>query len=246
MRRLLSFIIIFSCTLILNTSLAQQVPHINEATPNTQEKLSVKESLDAWYHIIAVDSISGSIKPSKENKPKYYSYLFDKVEKEQEAKSPLLLFIDTTQLLSVQKKPIWARYLFSQDTYNKKESDLNANDTLVKFIQAYPVFMINVNSDTIQLDTQDGSAIITCEVKNEQGEWQAIENWKSSWCGNSYFSYIIPPLHTAYTKMIAYSGTFKTTARLKLKNKGRLIYSNEINISVNPSQFVNVPKSAGN
>ena len=98
---------------------------------------------------------------------------------------------------------------------------------------------MNLNKeDSLLLSAQDGSVIMTCEAKNENGEWQPIEAWHDSWFGNSYHYFMVPPMQAAYTKMIRYGGEFKTLCRLSLSTNRTVIYSNEIYLSINPSPFL--------
>ncbi|NOQ73168.1 MAG: hypothetical protein GQ574_14270 [Crocinitomix sp.] len=237
------------------TIFAQSFPKVIENLEPATAYLSPNTTLNAWYRIYAVDSVQNPICPSDENKPLYLSDLsgdfygnqsLTKLVQQKfdssivDKPSSFQLFIDTTQNLSIKKRWMWGRFQYNgKILFEKPENERSVSDTLVNNVHAYPVFITNLNSeDSLLLSAQDGSAYITCEAKNENGEWQAIEQWRNSSCGNSYHYYLVPPMHTAFTKMVVFQGEFKTVGRLVIRANRSTIYSNEFNVSVNHSQFL--------
>lgn len=216
---------------------------VDSSTVKTGYYLSPKNMISAWYPIKAIDTISEEISP--QSTTGYYGSMF--------ASSKMLmytlnhnlsvnqlgieLYVDTTQVLSASKHKIKSNQLIFESSSGKNKK----TNTPIIEVNTYPVFLIN-NNDTLTVDVevQDGSFQMICEVLDKNGEWKPIEYWTSSWCGNSYFTYNIPPKHVAYTLVNCYKGTISTSARLKLTTGFGIIYSNTFNISVNKGQFKNV------
>ena len=108
----------------------------------------------------------------------------------------------------------------------------------------FTAYLVNTKKSEIVVDRQDGSVMMIQEAMNKNGEWQPIEHWVRSGCGNSYFD----PLHLAngQCSMIPikqYSGSFATSFRLKLKNGTDIIYSESFNGTIDPAQFNKVTKT---
>lgn len=102
----------------------------------------------------------------------------------------------------------------------------------------FTAYLINTSDSTFNADRQDGSLMMIQEAMNERGEWQPIEYWVYSGCGNSYFSPL--SLATGSYVMIPikrYSGSFKTQFRLKMKKDEELFYSQTFDGSIELSQF---------
>jgi|SRR6056297_510126 len=82
----------------------------------------------------------------------------------------------------------------------------------------FEAFLINTTDSTLTLKRQDASLIIIQEAIDENGNWEPIEYWVNSGCGNSYLNpvklsagkYIVVPIRK-------YQGEFKTQIRLKYK-----------------------------
>jgi len=95
----------------------------------------------------------------------------------------------------------------------------------------------NCSEDSVQFSAQDSRLNIVLQAKNENGEWKDIEGLRSSWCGNSYHSVTLPPSSLWNFVVRKYEGRFKTKIRAKMYQGKEIIYSNNIDASVNPGQF---------
>ena len=105
------------------------------------------------------------------------------------------------------------------------------------YVQAFPTYILNCSNDTIFLDQQDLRVLMIQEAKDENGIWKPIEYWSFSSCGNSYGAIGILPKNFALIKVIRYSGDYETDIRLKLKNGGKLFYSDSFKGKINKKQF---------
>lgn len=108
------------------------------------------------------------------------------------------------------------------------------------------LFVSNASRDTLFFPAQDGRLDLTIQAKDTTGLWRDIEYLPSSWCGNSYHTLTLPPHEQWEFATPVYTGEFKTKIRAKLqfkksKDQGSedIIFSNEINGSINPGQFWN-------
>lgn len=106
-------------------------------------------------------------------------------------------------------------------------------------------YLVNTTDNNFYAKKQDGSLIMIQEAMDENGNWQPIEYWVYSGCGNSYFN----PLDLASQQYIAipirkYSGSFDTQIRLKLKASDELIiYSEPFEGSIHKAQLNKQTKS---
>ncbi|HLP28097.1 MAG TPA: WG repeat-containing protein [Candidatus Didemnitutus sp.] len=108
------------------------------------------------------------------------------------------------------------------------------------------LFVSNASRDTLYFPAQDGRLDLTIQAKDRTGLWRDIEYLPSSWCGNSSHTLSLPPHEQWEFATPIYTGEFKTKIRAKLqfkksKDQGSedIIFSNEINGSINPGQFWN-------
>lgn len=123
-------------------------------------------------------------------------------------KKELILNIDTTQLITYEKK------------YN-----------------GYRFFIINNMDSAIWLDASDSRLYVIAEVfyKNK---WQAIEYIPNSWCGNSYHKVCLNKGEYWEFRVPKFHGKIKTKLRYRLTLKNdSFIYSNEIFTSINKKQL---------
>jgi hypothetical protein len=103
---------------------------------------------------------------------------------------------------------------------------------------AFKLYLINGSEDTISLPLQDGRIKIIQEALNRNREWQEIENYYSSYCGNSYYEMkLMPNEYEIYPRPI-FKGVFATKLRFKLKIGEKMIYSNEFGGKINVKQFL--------
>lgn len=106
----------------------------------------------------------------------------------------------------------------------------------------FEAFLINTSDSTLTLERQDASLVIIQEALDENGNWEPIEYWVDSGCGNSYLNpvnlspgkYIIVPIRK-------YKGEFKTRIRLRYKYFYRggegIMISDSFEGSIDKSQF---------
>ena len=126
--------------------------------------------------------------------------------------------------------------------FNKKLSpkDLKSQDFVwsdndnEKYFIAY---LINTTDSTFKTELQDGSLIMIQEALNEKNEWQPIEYWVNSGCGNSFESLKIDPGQHVIIRIIQYAGSFKTKIRLKMRKDRSIFYSEPFEGTVDKSQF---------
>lgn len=112
----------------------------------------------------------------------------------------------------------------------------------------FALYVINQTSDTIFFDAQDSRLNMKLQARDKKGEWRDIEYLPSSWCGNSYHHVYLPAGYQWQFTVPEYTGSFRTNIRavlaykLDLDTEEQLLYSNEIEGSVNPGQFDKMPK----
>lgn len=102
----------------------------------------------------------------------------------------------------------------------------------------YKVYLINSSVDTIRIPAQDGRIKLIQQALNSKGEWQDIENFMNSFCGNSYHTIkLLPDYYQTFACPI-YRGAIKTRIRLKLELYNKSIYSNSFTGKINKGQFL--------
>ena len=217
------------------------IPTIVGHTDTTTLCLSPAYMLNAWYDIERIDSITGLVdlsKTSDKNIPYYQFSIPDSLLELPSSNRGLQVIADTINELSMTKKPIWARYLFYRDFSDS--AAILQDDTLIQQVKSFPIYVANMSENQYAtLEVQDGSMMIVVEAVNTEGQWRPIEYWSHSWCGNSYFTLMIPPKHMLMTRGVKCSGDFVTTCRLKLVSESDSLYSNEFVMSINETQFTN-------
>ncbi len=239
------FIIIASGGLVILSSFKNQVTEkfkipilINKGKQATV-CLSPQYMLNAWYNIERMELMTDTLDLSKkEEEINYYQFYEDPSDGKPYniSNTSLQVIADTINELSLMKKPIWASYLFHRNLGDK--ATMLQDDTLIQQVKSFPIYVANLSSTkTANLETQDGSIIMTIEALDEKNKWRAIEYWSNSWCGNSYFTLNIPPKHYILTRGIKCSGDFRTKCRLIVKNKEVSILSNEFYMYINKTQF---------
>lgn len=217
-----------------------KLPQIKTKRQSTPLCLSPQYMMNAWYDVECVQAFCAEFKPDEEHDEKLrYHEFYDNYKEGKEDKysnASLTLVVDTVQEISMTKRPIWASYLFHQNLGGNKT--ILQDDTLIQDVKSFPIYLANTSKDkTASVETQDGSLIMVTEAKNEKGIWMPLEYWSYSWCGNSYISLDIKPQHFAFARGIKCSGDFYTSCRLKLHCGKDSLYSNEFNMSINPTQF---------
>lgn len=100
----------------------------------------------------------------------------------------------------------------------------------------YPVYIIN-NSNLWFITNMDTAFPILMQAKDKNSEWQHIEYRIDSKIDPGLF-YFLAPKSYFVSSAKKYNGDFKTKLRLKFKQQGEFIYSNEFSGSINESQFI--------
>ncbi|CAL2079125.1 conserved protein of unknown function [Tenacibaculum sp. 190524A02b] len=133
-------------------------------------------------------------------------------------------------------KPRKANFSINDDFYLK----VDTSDITV-FADKYlgcKIYLINGTNSTIKIPAQDHRIKIIQQALNEKNEWQDIENFINSWCGNSYHSIqILPKYYQIYTAPIT-KGDFSTSLRFRLELNDTIIHSNEYIGKINKEQLL--------
>ncbi len=216
-----------------------KIPKIVGLEETTSLCLSPKHMLNAWYNIERIDTISDILdlsKPAKSTKGLFYEF-YETLPLEKRASNVgLTIIVDTINELTMTKKPIWARYLFHRVFSDSKE--ILQDDTLIQQVKSFPIYVANLSQNhPASIEVQDGSIMMVVEAINQKNQWQPIEYWSGSWCGNSYYTVLLPPRNILMTRGIKCSGDFYTKCRMKVTNREKQIYSNEFYMSINETQF---------
>jgi hypothetical protein len=114
----------------------------------------------------------------------------------------------------------------------------------------YKVYIANTSKHNIEFDAQDSRLYMKSQAQDSTGQWRDIEYLPSSWCGNSYHKLILKQENYWEFTVPKYDGDMKTKVRISLtynspnsESDSRkevtkvVIYSNEFEASINPSQF---------
>jgi hypothetical protein len=102
----------------------------------------------------------------------------------------------------------------------------------------YKIYFVNGTNDSVNIPAQDGRIKLIQQALNEKNEWQDIENFINSWCGNSYHSIqILPKYYQIYTAPIT-KGNLKTSLRFRLELRDTVIHSNEYYGAIHKEQFL--------
>ncbi len=218
-------------------------PAIKGIAPVSNLCLTPAYMLNAWYNLERIEPFCEVLDLGKKEKKISWHQFYEDPSSEKTtsfSNQSLAVIVDTAYELNMQKKPIWARYLFHHNTVQSRL--LLQDDTLVQAVKAFPVYIANLSkSQTAELETQDGSVIMVLEAMDTDHHWKPIEYWSHSWCGNSYFSAFLPPEHFAFTRGIKCSGDFMTPCRLKLSNREDTLYSNTFRMGISLQQFRKAP-----
>lgn len=106
------------------------------------------------------------------------------------------------------------------------------------------VILANTSKDTFSFAAQDGRICMKMQALDKKGIWRDIELLANSTCGNSYHRVSLEPNRFFEFVAPVYEGEFKTKLRFCLiqfenisSNESLVLYSNEIEGSINPGQF---------
>ncbi|KAB2814744.1 WG repeat-containing protein [Phaeocystidibacter luteus] len=83
-------------------------------------------------------------------------------------------------------------------------------------ISARKVTLVNGTKDTIFFEAQDSRLYTVVEAVNGEGEWLPIENFRSSWCGNSYHTVYLPPNKEWTWTVPEFDGGVETEFRIRV------------------------------
>jgi hypothetical protein len=153
--------------------------------------------------------------------------------------------LDTLKL----NHPLEGSKYAGKDNYPRKQFFAKLNEPILKVdttditvfadkYYAYKLYLINPSKDTIKIPAQDRRIKIIQQAKNKKGEWQDIENFFNSWCGNSYHKLKFAPNEFLIFATPIYKGEIKTQLRFKLELDKNEIYSNYYFGQINNSQFI--------
>jgi hypothetical protein len=105
----------------------------------------------------------------------------------------------------------------------------------------YKLYVANTTKNDEIFDAEDSRLGIVLQAQDKNGIWKDIEYLPHSWCGNSYHTLILKPKEYWEFTIPKYEGAIKTKIRAmficrngKIK---KILYSNAIEASINPSQF---------
>ena len=133
-------------------------------------------------------------------------------------------------------KPRKAKFLINDGIYLK----VDTSDITVfadKYL-GYKIYFVNGTNDSINIPAQDGRIKLIQQAMNAKNEWQDIENFVNSFCGNSYHSVqVLPKYYQIYTSPIT-KGDFKTSLRFRLELRDSMIYSKAYMGTINKEQFI--------
>lgn len=113
--------------------------------------------------------------------------------------------------------------------------------TMENYIEGIPVYLYNSSNKNAILNTQGMTAFMLQEAKDTNGVWRPIEYQSYGFCGNGYWDYILKPNYYFVMIVPKYYGNYNTELRIKLRNNGKIYYSDTFNGSINLKQF-NIPE----
>ena len=215
---------IYSCDNMKNIDSGVDI--FNFKTPIVQDILETDkvERNSVWlqfgnYNPIYIgpnkDSIYVSDRPNLEKYYIYYDYgkLYNSPDT-----AGILLLIDTTKIIS-ENSMIWEEYG-------------NMLSSKVLILKAFPVFVVNITKDTLDIGYGDHLPIVT-EALDNKGTWRPIEEPYMYACGTGLNRILLPPNEIVVTSIPINKGKFKTKLRLRYGN----ILSREFFGTINPTQF---------
>lgn len=115
--------------------------------------------------------------------------------------------------------------------------EFGSNDEYRKNKMAFPVFIENFSSDTLNIAYGDIITLIM-EAKSEDGVWKPIQKLTMYYsCGTGLHTFYLAPKQICVTSMKIYAGDFHTQLRLVYLYADVKVYSNEIEGQIYRSQF---------
>ncbi len=132
-----------------------------------------------------------------------------------------------------------AKRITTQHSGTRSLALLALPDNIVSFNKSYRGFrllLINGTKSEVAFAASDSRLPIIQEALDSKGRWRPVEYLPESWCGNSYHRVFLPARHYWQFAVPAYTGKQRSRLRFVLQQQ-RPIYSNEIEGSINPTQF---------
>jgi len=117
------------------------------------------------------------------------------------------------------------------DTTQKLKHDISKNQW-DDYYEGYPIQIKNTSSDTIVIGYESYIPIIL-QAKDENDDWNPIEQIYIFSCGNGLRSVLLPPNEIVLSSKPIYQGDYKTTLRVEIGGN----YSNEFSGKINLDQF---------
>lgn len=132
---------------------------------------------------------------------------------------------------------------FPSDSVSSLQLHVNPRE-ITPFANKYlghKIYLINGSSDSLQIPAQDGRLKMLQQAQTLDGEWEYVENFIDSWCGNSYHDIILPSNQYFVFSSPMFKGDFETKIRYELElNDDKKIYSNEYVGIISKNQFLTV------
>lgn len=106
------------------------------------------------------------------------------------------------------------------------------------------VWLLNNSADVITIGTQDASLFCVLQAQDKEKQWQPIQYWQFSKCGNSYVAqFLLPKERICFLAKSHQQGNFKTKLRYKLAGPKQFYYSNEFDGRIDYNEFGEKPSS---
>jgi hypothetical protein len=106
------------------------------------------------------------------------------------------------------------------------------------------VWLVNNSADVITIGTQDASLFCVLQAQDKEKQWQPIQYWQFSKCGNSYIAqFLLPKERICFLAKSRQQGNFKTKLRYKIAGLKQFYYSNEFDGRIDYNEFTERPFS---
>lgn len=100
------------------------------------------------------------------------------------------------------------------------------------------VWLLNNSNNVVKLQMEDECYVCVLQAKTRKGQWQPIQYWKFSDCGNSYsVKHILPKTANSFIMKIPNNGNYKTKLRFKMLGRYQFYYSNEFSGKIDYCEF---------
>lgn len=85
-------------------------------------------------------------------------------------------------------------------------------------ISGREIYLVNNTRDTAIFEAEDSRIYALIEARDESGDWRAVQNYRHSWCGNSYHHVYLPPGKSWNWTIPEMEGAFETDMRIRIYN----------------------------